>query len=244
MSIISINTTQNVHIDFVAASAGERILAFIIDMAIKLAYVFIVLKGFDILGVMNQGMSDLNAQAVILLALFPFIFYTLIFESLMGGQTIGKRLMKIKVIKIDGFEASLPDHFMRWIFRITDILLLSGILALLFVILNPRNQRLGDIVAGTTVISLKQRNMLHQTVLMELQDSYEPKYPAAAYLSDKDARIIKRNYEVAMMSNDYNVLSKLRERLVQVLQIQVPITDDAQFISDVLRDFNYYTKSY
>lgn len=242
MSIISINTTQNVHIDFVTASAGERILAYIIDMIIKIAYLFIAFQILKAIGLFNSGFDDMLLNAFLILMALPFIFYSLIFETWMNGQTIGKRLLKIKVIKIDGFQASFPDHMMRWLFRVVDLLILNGIIALLFVIINNRGQRLGDIVAGTTVISLKDRNQLHQTVLMEIEDTYQPTYPAAAFLSDKDARIIKRNFEHAMMKGDTMLLIKLRDKVMSVLDIKYAGKDAATFITDVLRDFNHYTK--
>ena len=54
-------------------------------------------------------------MAILILILLPVIIYTLIQESLWEGQTIGKKLMKMKVIKIDGYQASFGDYLIQMV---------------------------------------------------------------------------------------------------------------------------------
>ena len=81
MSELSINTTQNVNINFTAASVGERIGAFLIDMLIKIAYVIFI--GYFIFYLMGLGdaLSDFDQwskMAVLMLFFLPYAFYFII----------------------------------------------------------------------------------------------------------------------------------------------------------------------
>ena len=131
MSELTINTTQNVNINFEAASVGERILAYLIDLLIKIAYLIVI--GYFVFNLMGLGeaiskMDQWSAIAVVVLFLLPYMFYSLVLESLFEGQTLGKRLLKLKVVKIDGYQASFGDYLIRWILRIVDVNISSGII--------------------------------------------------------------------------------------------------------------------
>ena len=121
MSELQINTTQNVKIKFEAAVVGERLLAFIIDTAIKIGYLLLLNQIFDVF----ENMDEWSQIGINTLLSFPVIFYTLVLEVLLEGQTVGKRIMKIKVVKIDGYQASLSDYVLRWFFRIVDVYILG-----------------------------------------------------------------------------------------------------------------------
>ena len=69
--------------------------------------------------------DDWSRIAIIVSFYLPVVFYSLIFEALLEGQTIGKRIMKIKVVKIDGYQASIYDYLVRWFFRLIDLNLLG-----------------------------------------------------------------------------------------------------------------------
>ena len=157
MSELTINTTQNVNINFEAASVGERILAYLVDFLIKTAYLIVI--GYFVFNLMglSKVMDELDqwsAIAIVVLFLLPYMFYSLVFESVLEGQTLGKRLLKIKVVKIDGYQASFGDYLIRWILRIIDVSFSSGVVGLIAMVVNNKTQRLGDISAGTAVITL------------------------------------------------------------------------------------------
>ena len=246
MTELQINTTQNVNINFTAASVGERILAYVIDWIIKIAYIIVtyqlIFNLFEI-DKMVEDMDQWSQMAVYATFYLPVIFYTLIFETLLDGQTLGKRILKIKVVKIDGYQASLSDHIIRWLFRIVDLNMMSGVVALIAIITSPKNQRLGDMTAGTAVITLKNKVSISHTILEELEDTYQPTYPNVIRLSDNDARIIKETFTTAKASRDYATLIKLRKKIIEVVEIKVVNENDLQFIETILKDYNYYTQS-
>ncbi len=246
MSEIQINTTQNVNISFTAASVGERILAYMVDMVIKIAYGVVVyqllFKLFNFNDVL-QDMDQWSQIAVLLIFYIPVMFYSLAFESLLEGQTIGKRLLKIRVVKIDGYQASFADYMVRWFFRIIDINMLSGIIALISIIVSPKNQRIGDLTAGTSVISLRNTITIKHTILEELKDDYTPVYPNVIKLSDNDVRIIKETFVAARKSGDHTTLLKLKRKVEEVIETQSKHNDTFTFLDTILKDYNYYTKN-
>ncbi|WCO03649.1 RDD family protein [Psychroserpens ponticola] len=242
---LQINTTQNVNINFIAASVGERILAFIIDWIIKIAYIVVTYQiVFNLLEIeaLVEDMDHWSQIAIYVSFYLPVVFYSLLFETLLDGQTIGKRIMKIKVVKIDGYQAALADYLVRWFFRIVDLNMMSGIVALIAIVTSKKSQRLGDMTAGTSVITLKNNVNISHTILEELDDDYIPTYPSVINLSDNDARIIKETYIRAKASRDYETLVKLRKKIVEVIELKNYNESDMQFIDVILKDYNYYTQ--
>lgn len=238
MSELQINTTQNVKINFTAAGAGERLLAFIIDTAIKTGYLLVLNWTFGAF----ENMDEWSQIAINIVLSFPVMFYTLALESLLEGQTIGKRALKIKVVKIDGYQASLADYVVRWFFRIVDIYIFG--LGFFVIMFSKKQQRLGDMVAGTAVIALKDKVNISHTILENLRDDYKPTYPNVIKLSDNDARIIKDTFTVARASKDYQTLIKLRNKLIEVVEIKtVKQKTDIEFIDVILKDYNFYTQN-
>ncbi|MBT8268183.1 MAG: RDD family protein [Bacteroidia bacterium] len=243
---LQINTTQNVNINFTAASVGERILAYVIDWLIKIAYIITVYQVFFNIIEIEKWFNDMDNWsiiAILLMLYLPVMFYSLLFEALLDGQTPGKRILRIKVVKIDGYQASLPDFVVRWFFRIVDMNILSGVVALVAIVTSPKNQRLGDMTAGTAVISLKNNVNINHTILENIGTEYQPTYPNVIRLSDNDARIIKDTFQLARKSRDYTTLIKLRDKIIEVVGIkEVQQSNDAEFIDTILKDYNYFTQ--
>ncbi len=220
-------------------------LAFIIDLLIRVAYIVIVLylffNIFD-LGYLMNGLDQWSIRAVYILLTFPIYIYPVVLESLMEGQTPGKKLMKIRVVKIDGYQASFGDYMIRWIFRIIDVSF-AGIVGLVSMIVSKNNQRLGDIAAGTAVISLKNNINISHTILENIKEDYVPSFPQVIALSDNDMRIIKDNYTKALKVGDRQIISKLSDKIKSILKLEIDPTQmtEKQFIGIIIKDYNYYT---
>lgn len=246
MSELTINTTQNVKINFQAASVGERILAYFVDFLIKGSYLVVI--GYFVFNKMGLGdaiskMDQWSAIAIVVLFLFPYMFYSLVLESILEGQTIGKRLIRIKVVKIDGYQASFPDYLLRWLFRIIDISISSGIIGVVSTIINEKNQRLGDVSAGTAVITLKNKFTINSTILEDIGEAYVPVYPLVIKLSDNDVRIIKETLNTAIAKSDFEMISKLKDKVEKVTGIKNQSGKSEDFLKTVIKDYNFYTQN-
>lgn len=243
MSEISINTTQNVPISFTLATVGNRMGAYLIDASVKYAYLIVlfnmIMPALHIRTFTSDYWSDVAVQIILFM---PVAFYTLTQEIFFEGQTLGKKLLSIKVVKIDGYQASLSDYFIRWIFRVVEIIGPFWIIGLITMTSNKRHQRLGDIAAGTAVIALKSQVNISHTILVELADDYEPRYPQVVRLSDNDLRIIKEQFNRAMENSDIRRISKIALKIEQITGIQREESEE-DFIRRVIRDYNFYTGS-
>ena len=245
MSELTINTTQNVNINFTAAPVGDRILAYFIDLTIKIAYGIVIYSVFFYwFGINNafKTMDQWSVIAIVLVFYFPVMIYSITLESLLEGQSFGKKILKIKVVKIDGYQASFGDYLMRWFFRIIDITMLYGTVALVTIISSKKSQRLGDMAAGTAVITLKNKVTINNTILEDLSETYVPSYPLVIKLSDNDMRIIKDTFQFAVSKNDRDTISQLREKIEKVTTIKNQSGNDTDFIKTILKDYNFYTQ--
>ncbi len=246
LSELTISTTQNVTINFKAASVGERMAASMLDLLIKLAYIiFVVYVFFNLLGVADllDGADMWSRIAIIILFFFPVMIYSVTLESIFEGQTVGKKLIKIKVVKIDGYQASFGDYLIRWIFRIVENNMLGGLIGLISMSVNNKTQRMGDMAAGTAIISLKNNITINSTILEEIGEAYVPTYPLVIKLSDNDMRIIKDTFLIVEKTNDVETIVKLSEKIQAVTGIKMQSYNQIDFIKTVLKDYNFYTQN-
>src|SRR5574341_1922061 len=164
MQTVRITTTQNVEIEYEVASIGDRILAGLVDGAVWLGYVI----GAPVLlfEVLNVGDKKFGIALTVALYL-PAFLYDLLCESLMDGQSLGKKLLKIKVIKLDGSPPDFGSYLLRWLLRWLDVTICWGGIAILTILINGRGQRLGDLAAGTTVIKLKPGVGFRETIFAD-----------------------------------------------------------------------------
>ena len=127
---------------------------------------------------------------------------------------------------------------------IMGILFLGGkLIGMLLITYTNKNQRFGDIIANTVVISLQDNSKFSETILEDISNKYIPTYPTVIKLSDNDVRIIKNTFQTAKKLDDYETLIKLRSKILEVTEIKSIHGSDKEFIDVVLKDYNYHTQS-
>jgi uncharacterized RDD family membrane protein YckC len=146
------------------ASIGSRIVAVIIDYIIIWLIMLIITLPlgmsaafFSLVSGMANPMLLVSAMALIAavaaIHVVVLILYFSYFEST-TGQTPGKRMMKIKVVKTGGKSLNFTDAFIRTLFRIIDQIG-AYLVGLVIILLSDKKQRLGDMAADTIVVKAK-----------------------------------------------------------------------------------------
>lgn len=236
MDNFHIETAQNVTIQQNVANLSTRIGSFLIDMFIIGVYYLIIYLILDSLNLISGELYLIYG----LLSL-PVFFYSLLFETLMNGQSPGKYVNKIRVTKLDGSKPTFSNFLIRWMLRIIDISMASGSIALLTILLNGKGQRLGDIAAGTTVISEKKFISINDTVAVDIPEEYQPTFPQVTVLTDKDIQTIKELYLKAKRKGNHNIIVKIHQKIVDLTGIQTDLKP-IDFVDIVIKDYNYFTQ--
>ncbi|MEM6327354.1 MAG: RDD family protein [Bacteroidota bacterium] len=179
-----IRTAQNVPLALEPASIGRRIGATLIDWAVGFSWLFLMLY---LLG----ELRILSWAPFLLIAWLPTFLYHLAMEVYFEGRTLGKMAMKTRVARLDGGQATLSQYLLRWLFRLLDISVSQGLVALMSTAFTKRQQRLGDLAAGTTVVRQRRRLDLNQVLYPLVPDDYEPVFPEAETLTDAEIRTVR-----------------------------------------------------
>ena len=234
MDNIRIQTTQNVDIEYELASIGDRILATLLDYVFFIAY-FVLLA---IIAGFTKGVL-FESVAVIILLVLPVFLYDLLCEMFFQGKSFGKMIMKIKVVKLDGTQAGFGAYVLRWLLRIIDTRLFSGGVALIAIIANGKGQRIGDMAAGTTVVKMKQKVTLNDTILNRVAPDYNIVYSEVSRLTDSDIAIIKEVMQMSIRTGNYEAIEKLAVKTKEAMGISVNLPH-AQFLATVVQDYSHY----
>jgi uncharacterized RDD family membrane protein YckC len=230
MQKISVQTTQNVRIEYVLAGIGDRILAYLIDLLIIVAYV-------TVLGLLFAAFSVEPSLTVVILLALPAFMYHLLCEALLDGQSVGKRQMKIKVVKLDGSSPGLGAYLMRWILRLIDMNIFGGGIAVLCIAITTRDQRLGDLAAGTTVVKVKKQET---TPVFATDEDYQPTFQEVTRLTDADIDTIQRVIKAHRDSGNTEPVWATAQRVQLALGVQSDMRP-LQFLFTVVRDYKHLT---
>jgi uncharacterized RDD family membrane protein YckC len=236
MDNIKIQTTQNVDIEYELASIGDRILATLLDYVFFLAYILMV---FLFVSLINVYRWDSFEIILLIIASLPILLYDLLCETFFQGKSFGKMIMKIKVVMLDGTQAGFGAYLLRWLLRIIDTRIFSGAVALIAILANGKGQRIGDMAAGTTVIKMKQKVTLSDTILNRVKPEYTIVFHEVSKLSDNDIAIIKDVMRVSLQSNNTQAIIRLSNKTKETMGITTNLPH-AQFLATVVQDYSQY----
>lgn len=237
MEKLDITTTQNVDIEYTIASLGDRIVAQIIDLVILFGYALII---FFIFALVSDSLSAFGFPVALMVLLsLPAFFYDFLCEAFMNGQSFGKKIMKIKVVKVNGSQPRLIDYFLRWILKPIEVYIAYGSVALITILINGRGQRIGDLAGNTTVIKLKKYIKLDEIIVQKPVLERRIVYPQVTRLTDEDIRVIqevflfRKNAETHVFNE---VLDRIKNKMEEKLNITAS-TDSLIFLSDIMKDY-------
>lgn len=240
MSIITISTPFNIDLEFKIAPLHKRILAWMIDIVIMYAFVFLMMRFAVPYLRVEQYLGSIFSY---LFVTIPAFSYHLIMEVLWNGQSVGKKVLGIKVVDANGKEPTLSQYLLRWVLRMADIGITMGFGAILTITFTSMSQRLGDLAAGTVVIDQTGKTNLKETIYMDVTEnlSYKPLFPEVMRLTDRDINGI-RNLLNTPFSKDTEIYTlQVTHRIKEVLHIQNDMEPRA-FLQQLLHDYNFLTR--
>jgi uncharacterized RDD family membrane protein YckC len=237
---IELNTSQHIPIQYELASLRDRILGFLLD-AVLLFGVFIILIIFF------PSLFQFSNPLFVFVILPILFFYNLAFETLNRGQSPGKMIMGIQVVRIDGKECTISEYLTRWIMRPVEIYSSMGALAAVLIAGSENRQRLGDMAAGTTVVQVRPalRFSLNHILGIQGLDNYQPRYHGITTFSEQDMLILKNaldRYKAYKNEAHQQVLEQLADKVEERLGIQEHELTTEQFLKRVLTDYVVLTR--
>jgi uncharacterized RDD family membrane protein YckC len=237
MSTIRIQTTQHTELEYTLAGVGDRLIAYLIDLLLYMTY------GIGLAVVMmNTSLLNFWNGAWVIVLILPILFYQLLCEIFMNGQSIGKRIRSIRVISLDGNQPSIGQYLIRWLFRIVDDMIGTGVVAIVSISLSEKAQRLGDMLAGTTVVRTKTSTVFDDTLFMEADGAHEPVFPQVIRLKDRDVNMLKEVIRRVRSDPErhQSLLEKACARTLDVLGVDTDLAS-LDFLEAVIRDYNHIT---
>jgi len=266
MPAIKVLTNFNIDLEFQIPEFWRRVVALLMDILLLYFYAKIAEFIYDEFGSsFRNSDADLLWLALILFYM-PILLYHLICDLTMNGQSIGKKIMGIRVVNELGGRPSISQFIIRWLIRISDMplliilylcleygavilafppiqaLILVSFLGLItdtiIILTSKKAQRLGDILAKTMVIYTKASGNLHDTVFQEVSDSYIPKFPEIMKLNDKDINAIKNILDTARKKGDFNMAAAASDKIKSHLKIDSALSP-FDFLDIALKDYNY-----
>lgn len=256
MPIISISTAFNIDLEFELAAMHKRLLAYIIDFVLLIIYLFGM--KWALYGGFSTGFEESVGLDILVISV-PMFLYSLVMELLMNGQTIGKKIMAIRVISLDGGDPVFGQFVLRWITKffewpfffgyvmlVPDAIIgyilgtaLLGISVVIIITVTKNSQRLGDLAAGTVVVDTKSAMSVDDTVFMNVSETnYKVLFPEVMRLSDNDINTIKSVLTQAKKRNNIEMCLRVESKVKEVLNIRSDLYAP-DFLEKLLEDYNY-----
>lgn len=231
---VDVETPELVVFSYTVAGIGSRATAALIDYSICVAAAVLLVVGISLLatkGAVGLTRDITTAWAVAVVGLFQFAvlwLYYVLFEALQDGQTPGKRIMHLRVVRDGGLAVNFEASAIRNIVRIVDMqpLLLYAV-GMITLVVNTRGKRLGDMAAGTIVV---KEDVLTQPVTTPAPRSEAPAtFALATRLTETEYNALDRFVQRRMEFTPERraaLASALASRLQHVLeQLLEPVSE-------------------
>lgn len=199
---LEVRTPESIAFSYELAGLGSRFLALMVDQAIQIAVLIAGLIGLVAWAARAAPKSSMSAAdvklgesialAIVVVIAFVVLFgYFIVFEAVWNGQTPGKKLLGIRVVRDGGYPIDFGASLIRNLIRVGEQLVGYYAIAAISALISPENKRLGDMAAGTIVV--RDARLAQPTQLKEPEA--EPAYAPTAYLSGEERVLVKRFLE-------------------------------------------------
>ncbi len=241
MRTLEILTTQNVTIEYPLAGLQDRFVAFLLDALFIFLISVVLYLGFVMI------MPQYASVAPYFTSFPTVIFYSLVSEISGNGQSWGKKITGLKIVKVNGNEIRLSDSIARWIFRPVDIYFSLGGIGMFLITSTLRSQRLGDIVANTAVIKIKpgENPRLHQIEKIRSLEDYTPVFKQVIRMNESQMIVIKTALEEIKKypnKSHKEALEEMAEIVSNRLQIERGEMGETEFLQQVINDYIVLTR--
>jgi uncharacterized RDD family membrane protein YckC len=242
---LEIRTPHNVSLSLRLTGVMSRVVAFGMDQFFL--YAFLLLYFYSLYALPRWQNYEVGEVIIPAVGISIYLFYSLLFETFWNGQTPGKRIVGIRVRREDGGAPVFMDYLIRWIFRIPDIAISAGMLAVMLISASSKRQRLGDLLAGTVVVQ-EDRHVaapLKQILSIKNQEAYSPMYPTVARLKEQHIVTIK---ELVTRSREMptpvysKLVSDTAKRMAHLLEIEEVPENAGDFLKDLVREYVILTR--
>lgn len=232
MESFKVQTFQHIMIEYRFADVSARVFARLIDWAIELSWFLL----FLFIGIkLEADLNETVRSVATIVILLPVAFYTLFFELILNGQTPGKRIMKIRVMRLDGKSCKVGNYLLRWMFFLVDWTALIG---LILIAASNKHQRIGDLVAGTTVVSLSGHPETMEPLQTLFPADYKPIFTNVSVLSDQDIQVLRQVIFTARRNNapSHALLQSASAKVRLLLGLDGSRYEGQEFLETVVMD--------
>lgn len=252
---VEFESAHHVKVEYELASPMQRLAASMIDTVMFIIYFVIVSMAMGLGDIFSAYGTELFFKLLIIK--LPWIFYNPIIEYATSGQSVGKMLLGIRVVTVNGERPGLREVFTRWVFRAdwvwiaADLFILIwlgiGIMGFIFSGTSELRQRMGDIMAGTLIIRNKSSLVynLNDVLSIKSLDNHQPTYPQVTRFTDEDMLLIKNTIQRVQMnpnSETKKFAIELADESARLIGLEETPPKRMEFLQTLLQDYVVLTR--
>ena len=241
MKTHTVLTPANIEIEYRLAGAGSRLAAFVVDFTIQMVFC-LILAVVILFGIYDYRLGTLAAVegfalGFLIISWFLIYFcYFIVSETIFNGQSVGKKIFGLRVIRDNGQPIEITQSLIRNLFKaVLDIIYIG----LFFIMFSEKHQRIGDMVAGTVVVAEHFEAPIQSVVTPHMPDLNKPGMEQLKHLIlNAEERELLKNYLARKMylpeSANVHLRTEWADYLSQKWQIDASTIDD-QILAGLLQ---------
>ena len=258
MEKVDFVSAQQVKIEFELATVFQRGIAYVLDTLISYVYVILVM----ILILSNFSYSDADNVLGIFtfLITLPIVLYKPLMEYFFNGQTLGKMVVGIRMVRANGDRLTIRDIFVRWVMRgeyfwlsmfsnagYIGFIPFISIIDLLVASMTPLRQRIGDMMVSVIAVRTRPSRKFSLNDVLSKQTTviYSPTYEGCISFTDEDMIYMKKvieQYKKFQEPEVKELLDEVTKKTMDRLEIEGPVPNQIEFLETVLKDYVQLTR--